>query len=71
MVFVHTKLEVAQKRNMERARKLKPKIVEDSWNEVQANKGAYQGLFGQTNFLLVDNSKTLVKKRPRINLRCW
>jgi len=59
MVFVHTKLEVAQKRNMARKRKLKPKIVEDSWNEVQANKGAYQGIFGASNFLLVDNSKTL------------
>ena len=46
MVFVHTKLEVAQKRNMERKRKLKPKLVSDSWNDVQANKGAYQGLFG-------------------------
>jgi len=62
MVFVHTKLEVAQKRNMERKRKLKPKIVEDSWNEVQANKGAYQGMFGSSNFLLVDNSKTLDEK---------
>ena len=59
MVFVHTKLEVAQKRNMERKRKLKPKLVSDSWNAVQANKGAYQGLFGSSNFLLVDNSKTL------------
>ena len=62
MVFVHTKLEVAQKRNMERKRKLKPKLVSDSWNAVQANKGAYQGLFGQSNFLLVDNSKTLGEK---------
>ena len=34
MVFVHTKLEVAQKRNMERKRKLKPKLVSDSWNAV-------------------------------------
>ena len=62
MVFVHTKLEVAQQRNMERKRKLKPKLVSDSWNAVQANKGAYQGLFGQSNFLLVDNSKTLGEK---------
>mgnify|MGYP003111414403 CR=1 FL=1 len=62
MVFVHTKLKVAQQRNMERKRKLKPKLVSDSWNAVQANKGAYQGLFGQSNFLLVDNSKTLGEK---------
>ena len=65
MVFVHTKLEIAQKRNMERPRKLSPKIVEDSWNEVQANKAAYQGLFGASNFLLVDNSKTLGEKEAK------
>ena len=62
MVFVHTKLEIAQKRNMERARKLSPELVEKSWNDVQANKGAFQGLFGSSNFLLVDNSQTLAEK---------
>ena len=35
MVFVHTDLEVAQKRNMERPRKLNPELVETSWNDVQ------------------------------------
>lgn len=63
MVFVHTDLEVAQKRNMERARKLNPEIVENSWNEVQANKIYFQGLFGGANFLMVDNSKTLSPKQ--------
>ena len=62
MVFVHTKLEIAQKRNMARARKLSPELVEKSWNDVQANKGAFQGLFGSSNFLLVDNSQTLTEK---------
>ena len=62
MVFVHTKLEIAQKRNMARARKLSPELVEKSWNDVQANKGAFQGLFGSSNFLLVDNSQTLAEK---------
>ena len=63
MVFVHTDLEVAQKRNMTRARKLNPEIVETSWKEVQANKIYFQGLFGGANFLMVDNSATLSPKQ--------
>ena len=62
MVFVHTDLDVAQKRNMERARKLNPELVETSWNDVQKNKISYQGLFGNANYLMVDNSKTLGEK---------
>ena len=31
MVFVHTDLEIAQQRNMQRARKLNPELVERSW----------------------------------------
>jgi len=63
MVFVHTDLEVAQKRNMERPRKLNPEIVEKSWNEVQKNKIYFQGLFGNENFMMVDNSNTLSPKQ--------
>jgi len=63
MVFVHTDLEVAQKRNMERPRKLNPEIVETSWNEVQKNKIYFQGLFGNANFMMVDNSNTLSPKQ--------
>ena len=63
MVFVHTDLDVDQKRNMERARKLNPELVEKSWNEVQKNRISFQGLFGNANFLMVDNSKTLDEKK--------
>ena len=63
MVFVHTDLDVAQKRNMERPRKLNPELVETSWNDVQKNKISYQGLFGNSNFMMVDNSKTLDEKK--------
>jgi len=63
MVFVHTDLDVAQKRNMERPRKLNPELVEKSWNDVQKNKISFQGLFGNANFLMVDNSKTLGEKK--------
>ena len=62
MVFVHTDLEIAQQRNMERPRKLSPEIVNDSWHEVQRNKEAFQGLFGNTNFLMVNNNDTLSEK---------
>jgi len=63
MVFIHTDLEVAQKRNMERPRKLNPEIVEEGWYEVQKNKIFFQGLFGNANFMMVDNSKTLSPKQ--------
>ena len=63
MVFVYTDLDVAQKRNMERPRKLNPELVETSWNDVQKNKISYQGLFGNSNFMMVDNSKTLDEKK--------
>jgi len=63
MVFVHTDLEVAQKRNMERPRKLNPEIVENGWNEVQKNKIYFQGLFGNANFMMIDNSNTLSTKQ--------
>ena len=63
MVFVYTDLEVAQKRNMERPRKLNPEIVETGWNEVQKNKIYFQGLFGNANFMMIDNSNTLSPKQ--------
>ena len=62
MVFVHTDLDIAQQRNMERPRKLNPELVQISWNDTQKNKIAFQGLFGNANFLMVDNSKTLSEK---------
>jgi len=65
MVFVHTDLDVAQKRNAERPRKLPPELVEKSWKEVQANLGAFQGLFGGSNFLIVDNSKVLDEEQAK------
>ena len=58
MVFVDTSLDVAQARNIERTRKLRPKIVEDSWKEVQKNKEKYSGLFG-SNFILINNNDNI------------
>ena len=58
MVFVNTTLPVAQKRNKMRARRLPPKLLAQSWKQVQQNIGKFQGLF-KGNFKIVDNSKTL------------
>ena len=65
MVFVYTDLEVAQKRNMERPRKLNPELVESSWKAVQKNKIYFQGLFGNENFMMVDNSNQLSEKQAQ------
>lgn len=65
MVYVNTTLEVAQARNMARERKLKPKIVNDIWIDVQKNLGDFQKLFGKQNIEIIDNSEdTRSKKRP-------
>ena len=61
MVFVNTTLPVAQERNKKRARRLPPKLLADSWKQVQANIGKFNGLF-KSNFIVVDNSDTLDEK---------
>ena len=63
MVFVNTSLEVAQKRNEERPRRLPADVVEKYWKNVQKNMAVFQGLFGNANFLLVDNNATLNPKQ--------
>ena len=59
MVFVTTSLEVAQERNESRPRRLPKDTVEKYWKEVQKNMAFFQGLFGNANFMLVDNNKHL------------
>lgn len=61
MVFVNTSLEVALKRNRERARVLKDGMVENMWRQVQSNMGHFQRVFGAQNFFIVDNNKNLGK----------
>jgi predicted kinase len=65
MVYVNTSLDVAQKRNQKRARVLPIEVVEKYWKEVQNNMAYFQGLFGNTNFLLVDNNKDLTPKQAQ------
>ena len=56
MLFVNTSLDVAQQRNMMRARTLEPTEVEEMWKAVQQNMGKFQQYFGRQNFILVDNN---------------
>ena len=57
MVFVNTSLEVALERNRKRARTLPEPMVKKFWTDVQRNIGKFQGLFGTSNFVIVDNNK--------------
>lgn len=65
MVFVNTSLEVAKQRNQERERSLPEDLLEKSWKDVQQNVGKFQNLFGQSNFIVVDNSKFLDEKEAQ------
>ena len=56
MIFVNTTLEVALQRNENRDRVLPKSIVEQSHREVTRNIGGFQGLFGSSNFMIVDNN---------------
>jgi len=57
MLYVNTKLAVAQQRNLDRpGRTLKPEEVEKMWRRVQENMMKFQQLFTPERFLVVDNS---------------
>ena len=70
MIFVNTTLEVALERNEKRDRVLPQKIVSDSHREVNQNIGGFQGIFGGSNFLIVDNNKDLDEEagKKRFNM---
>ena len=56
MIFVNTSLDTALSQNRKRKRTLPDKEVETMWNEVQKNIGGFQRLFGNSNFIVVDNN---------------
>ena len=58
MVFVNTTLDVAIERNKIRTRNIPEYVVVQSWKGVQGNIGKFQRLFGQQNFLVIDNNKS-------------
>ena len=65
MVFVNTDLEVALERNRKRDRVVPEHIVKSAWKEVNNNLGKFQGLFGASNMLVIDNS-TYKEFAPRV-----
>ena len=58
MIFVNTSEQVAQQRNLERPRKLRPEKVKEFWLSVQQNIGKFQAYFRPSNFIVVDNNKS-------------
>ena len=58
IVFVNTSLEVALERNKSRSRVVPEYIAKQSWELVQNNIGKFQNLFGMSNFVIVDNSRS-------------
>ena len=56
MIFVNTSLDTAQEQNKKRKRTLPEKEVATMWNDVQSNIGGFQRLFGNSNFIVVDNN---------------
>ena len=65
MIFVNTTLEVALERNENRDRVLPKSIVTQSHQEVNRNIGAFQGLFGSSNFMIVDNNQYKTEKEAK------
>jgi len=65
MIFVNTSLEVALQRNEKRDRVLPEKIVRDSHRAVTQNLGGFQGLFGGSNFLIVDNNEHVEEEKAQ------
>ena len=65
MIFVNTTLEVALERNENRDRVLPKSIVEASHREVTKNIGGFQGLFGGSNFLIIDNNQDLKEEQAQ------
>jgi len=58
MIFVNTSVDVALERNEKRDRSVPEYIVKKSWQDVQANIGKFQNLFGVGNMIIIDNSKS-------------
>ena len=59
MVFVNVSLPVALERNRGREREVEDKVAQQKWEEVQANLGGFQALFGSQNFIIIDNTEAL------------
>ena len=67
MTFVQTPLEIAQKRNLQRERKLSPDIVEKLWNQTNENLKEFKKMFGEENVQVINNvGKSITKEIQKI-----
>lgn len=57
MIFVNTSLDIAKSRNLKRERSVPESIVIEKWAAVQSNIGKFQTLFGNKNFIVIDNNE--------------
>lgn len=66
MVYVHTSLETAMRRNEERAKRggrdVPKSYIEDAWRGARRNFQRYVKLFGKTNMFVIDNDKDVEPK---------
>jgi predicted kinase len=65
MVMVNTSLDVAQQRNLTRARSVEPAIVESIWENVQASIPNYKKYFRE-NYVEIDNNSNNTPIKPEI-----
>ena len=70
MIFVNTSLDVALERNAQRERSVPEYITRKSWNAVQANIGKFQNLFGLSNMIIIDNSKSDRELTTQVMNKC-
>jgi hypothetical protein len=57
MIFVNTTLDTSISRDKMRSRTVGADAVTDMWSEVQNNIGAFQRMFGNDKFIIVDNTE--------------
>ena len=57
MIFVNTTLDTSISRDKMRSRTVGADAVTDMWSEVQNNIGAFQRMFGNDKFIVVDNTE--------------
>ena len=69
MVFVNTSLDVALERNRNRPRSLPDAIIINSHKQIQKNMGRLQRIFGQRNFVVVDNNEPAQDVNPTVYKR--
>lgn len=66
MIFIDTPLDLAQKRNLERERKMDPKAVESFHKRTRENVDKFRHLFG-SDFIIIDGSKPFAEMKSELD----